>query len=337
MVYFTTMQQKYQFIFSANPEPHRARTKEILKKHPQIRNLIGKNPMSFVAILSLVTAQIAISMLLANQSWWLIFGVAYLVGAFIDHSLFVLIHECTHKLVFKSPVANKLAGIFANLPLVFASAMSFEIYHIKHHSFQGVEDLDGDLPTQGEAKLINKYFIGKAIWLLLYPFWQLFRLARLKEIKAFTPWVWLNWLVQIIAMTAIVYFFGWKTFVYLLISFFFSVGLHPLGARWIQEHFITFGNEQETYSYYGNFNSIAFNVGYHNEHHDFPSVPWNKLPLIKKTANEYYSNLHSHNSWISLWVRFLFDQEITLFSRIKRKNRNSVPFNDESKPDVEME
>ncbi|MFY8090879.1 MAG: fatty acid desaturase [Chitinophagaceae bacterium] len=330
------MSNKLQFIFTARPEPHRDRTKEILKTHPEVRKLIGKNPVTFLYILLLVSVQILLAILLYNQSWWLVVGIAYLIGAFLDHSLFVLIHECTHKLVFKSPVANKLASIFANLPLVFASAISFEIYHIKHHSFQGVEDLDGDLPTEGEAKLINKYFIGKAIWLLLYPFWQLFRLAKLKEIKAFTPWVAFNWLVQILAIGALYYFFGWKTVIYLLISFFFSVGLHPLGARWIQEHFITFGDEQETYSYYGNFNSIAFNVGYHNEHHDFPSVPWNKLPLIKQTANEYYSNLHSHNSWIKLWVRFLFDQEITLFSRVKRKNRNKVPLHDESKPDVEL-
>jgi len=31
---------------------------------------------------------------------------------------------------------------------------------------------------------------------------------------------------------------GPKALLYLLISFFFSVGLHPLGARWIQEHYL---------------------------------------------------------------------------------------------------
>ena len=48
-----------------------------------------------------------------------------------------------------------------------------------------------------------------------------------------------------------------------------------MGARWIQEHYLTHG-EQETYSYYGPLNTVAFNVGFHNEHHDFPSVPWNR-------------------------------------------------------------
>ena len=122
----------------------------------------------------------------------------------------------------------------------------------------------------------------------------------------------------------------------LLSSFFFSVGLHPLGGRWIQEHYLTHNEEQETYSYYGPLNKMAFNVGFHNEHHDFPSVPWNKLPQIKSTAPGYYNSLISHNSWTKLFLRFIFDREISLFSRIVRKNRGAVAISDESKPDIDL-
>lgn len=134
------MQPKTNFTFSANPEPHRCRTKEILKQHPEIRQLIGKNKNTFWLTVLLVAMQLALGILVSNYSWWLVFIVAYFAGAFIDHSLFVLIHECTHKLVFKNPAANKLTGIMANIPLVFASSISFEKYHLKHHSFQGVYD-----------------------------------------------------------------------------------------------------------------------------------------------------------------------------------------------------
>jgi len=199
-----------------------------------------------------------------------------------------------------------------------------------------VHELDADLPNRWEAKLINNFFIGKVIWLLFYPAFQVFRISRLREIKPFDKWVALNWLACITFTAAIWYFMGPKAVIYLLSSFFFSVGLHPLGARWIQEHYLTHDEIQETFSYYGVLNTVAFNVGYHNEHHDFPSIPWNKLPTIKKTAPGYYDSLVSHKSWTRLFFRFLFDKEISLFSRIVRKERGKVALTDESRPDMDI-
>jgi sphingolipid delta-4 desaturase len=329
------MSLEKSFVYSNSPEPHRLRTKEILKENPAIRQLIGKNPNSFFIILFLVALQIGLSCLLVNQSWWMVFGVAYLIGAFADHALFVMVHECAHRLIFKNPIANRLAGILANIPQIFPSSVSFERYHIKHHSFQGVMELDGDLPNEWEAKLIDNYFIGKAIWLLFYPIFQVFRLGRLREIKPFDGWIALNVLVQIVFMGLVWVILGPKAMVFLVASFFFSVGLHPLGARWIQEHYLLNG-DQETFSYYGPLNTVAFNVGYHNEHHDFPSVPWNKLPQIRAIAPAPYNALVYHTSWTKLFIRFLFDKEISLYSRVVRSNRGKVPLTDESKPDAEL-
>ena len=115
---------KRDFIFSENPEPHRSRTKQILKNSPHIRNLIGKNPSTFLFICFLVISQIGLSWFLSGQPWWLIVTVAYLVGAFLDHALFVMIHECAHRLIFKNQAANKLAGIFANMPQIFPSSVA---------------------------------------------------------------------------------------------------------------------------------------------------------------------------------------------------------------------
>lgn len=329
------MLQKTDFVHSVKQEPHRLRTRQILRQHPDVRKLIGKNAYTIFAILGLVSFQVFMSWLLSGSSWWLIVGAAYLLGAFADHALFVMIHECAHHLLFKSRSANRLAGILANLPQLFPSSVSFERYHIKHHSFQGIHELDADLPNRWEARLINNYFIGKVIWLLFYPLFQVFRISRLREIKPFDKWVALNFFMEAVFITAICLLFGPKAIVYLLLSFFFSVGLHPLGARWVQEHYLTHG-EQETYSYYGVLNAVAFNVGYHNEHHDFPSIPWNKLPKIKQMAPDYYDTLASHRSWTRLFFRFLFDREISLFSRVVRKERGKVALTDESRPDMEM-
>jgi sphingolipid delta-4 desaturase len=328
--------KRSDFVYATGPEPHRARTRAILKAHPEVRHLIGKNPWSIAAIIGLVSLQVVGALLLANASWWWILAAAYMVGAFADHSLFVMIHECAHRLLFKNPAANRIAGMLANLPQIFPSSVSFEKYHIKHHSFQGNHDLDADLPNHWEAKLINNNFLGKALWFLLYPMFQAFRVSRLKEIKPFDGWTAANWALQIVFTAAMWWWLGPKAVAYLTLSFFFSVGLHPLGGRWIQEHYLTHNEEQETYSYYGPLNVVAFNVGFHNEHHDFPSVPWNKLPELKQQALPFYDSLKSHRSWTKLWLQFLFSRELSLFSRVVRKNRNAVPLADVSKPDTDI-
>ncbi len=134
---------------------------------------------------------------------------------------------------------------------------------------------------------------------------------------------------------ALLILFGPKALVYLLLSFLFGIGLHPLGARWIQRHYLINGGTQETFSYYGPLNKLAFNVGYHNEHHDMPSVPWNNLPKLRRLAPEAYEDLAYHTSWTKLLFRFLFDREVTLYSRVVRAERGGVKLDDTVKPDIE--
>ncbi len=323
------------FTRSAAPEPHKARTKAILKQHPEVRRQIGKNPWSFAAIVGVVALQLGLAFLLRDAPWWAILLVAYVVGAVADHGLFVLIHECAHNLLFKRPAWNTLAGILANVPSVIPSSVSFKRYHLKHHSFQGVYELDADIPSVWEAKLIGNSAFRKAMWLLFFPFFQMLRPLRIREISLMDRWVALNMAVVFAVDIVVFMTLGPRAFLYLLASVFFSVGLHPVGARWIQRHWLV-DDEQETYSYYGLMNKLAFNVGYHNEHHDFPSIPWNRLPSLKEAAPEYYEELKSHTSWGRLLLQFIFDPRLSLFSRMVREERNGRPLQDESIPDVEL-
>ncbi len=311
------------FLQSSSEEPHIQRTKDIIKKYPEIKKLMGRNPNTFWYALVIVVFQIGMAIFLKDQPWWMIVLSAFCIGAFANHGLFVLIHEFTHNMVFKSRIANLWCGIMCDLPNGFPSSVSFRKYHLKHHAFQGHHDIDADIASYWEAKLIGSNFIGKSFWLMFFPVFQALRPPRLKAIQFQSSWVWVNLLTLVAFDIALIYFFGPMAFLYLMASFFFSVGFHPLGARWIQEHFLV-APPQETYSYYGPLNKLAFNVGYHNEHHDFSFVPWNNLPKIREIAPEYYNTLVYHESWTKLWLKFIFDKELSLFSRIIRSDKGGL-------------
>lgn len=127
--------------------------------------------------------------------------------------------------------------------------------------------------------------------------------------------------------------------IYFIMSSFLAGSLHPCAGHFIAEHFVWDGTDQETYSYYGPLNILAYNVswfalphtlvgklilfslvqvGYHNEHHDFPSVPWTRLPKLRALVPEIYDAIPSHPSWPMVTFNFIFDKNVGLFSRVKR-------------------
>jgi len=321
-----------RFYHSITEEPHIQRTKEIIKKYPQIKKLMGRNPNTFYYTFGLVLFQLIVAYIVSDKSLWIVAAAAYCIGAFVNHALFVLMHEFTHNMVFKKKVYNLWGGILCDIPNAFPASVSFRKYHLKHHAFQGHYDIDADLPSGWEAKLIGSNFLGKSIWLLFFPLFQALRPIRLKEIQFANKWVYINSLTVILVNLLVYYYMGLYALIYFVFSFCFSVGLHPLGARWIQEHFLV-APPQETYSYYGILNKLAFNVGYHNEHHDFAFVPWNNLPKIRQIAPEYYDTLVYHTSWTKLLLQWIFDKELSLFSRILRSDRGGIKLSKDTESD----
>lgn len=176
-------------------------------------------------------------------------------------------------------------------------------------------DMDGDMASHWEANLIGNSPIRKALWLMFFPLFQITRPPRLKAISMWSRWTVVNILFAVAYNTFIIWFCGWNGLLYLAFSFFFSIGLHPVGARWISEHYNVENDDQETYSYYGPLNIPAMNVGYHNEHHDFPAIPWNNLPKLRNMAPEFYNTMAYHTSWTKLLFAFIFDPRYTLHSR----------------------
>jgi len=253
--------------------------------------------------------------------WCTTLIIAYVVGGTVSHSLQLAVHELSHNLCFESIVANRILAIFSNLATGLPSAVTFTRYHMEHHQYQGVDGIDVDIPTDAEVRFFTNS-AKKALWVFLQPFFYALRPMVVKP-KQPTYWEGINWTSQITFDILIIYLTGGKGFLYIILSTLLGLGLHPAAGHFIAEHY-QFVKGQETYSYYGPCNWLNFNVGYHYEHHDFPKIPWSRLPKVARIAPEFYKDLPYYTSYISVMKRYITDPTIGPFSRIKRKTTASA-------------
>jgi len=55
---------------------------------------------------------------------------------------------------------------------------------------------------------------------------------------------------------------------------------------------------------------MFLNICYHNEHHDFPNIPWSRLPLLTQKAPEFYLNLKYYTSYTQVLFEFFLNRGI---------------------------
>lgn len=292
------------------------------------------------------------------------------------------IHEISHNMAYGTarPLANRIFGMFANLPLGIPLSISFRRYHLDHHRYQGDEILDVDIPTFFEASLFTSP-LRKTIWCILQPFFYFLRplFIHPKPVNIFEV---INTLVQLACDTLIVYLFGWHVLAYTIGGAILGTGLHPVAGHFISEHTLMFehsakGSKEleidsvekvdknnvnynddcenkftrdkisnndsckgesfvntikgdgsflipETCSYYGILNWLTFNVGYHVEHHDFPSIPGSRLYKLKEIAPEFYANLNYHSSWTYVLWKYIMDPNISPAARVRRPHKERI-------------
>ncbi|KAH0858463.1 hypothetical protein HID58_086724, partial [Brassica napus] len=186
------------FFWSYTDEPHASRRRQILSRYPQIKELFGPDPWAFLKVTLVVILQLSAAATLHDSGWLKILTIAYFFGSFLNHNLFLAIHELSHNLAFSTPVYNRCLGIIANLPIGVPMSVTFQKYHLEHHRFQGVDGVDMHVPTYTEAHLVTN--IGLDV--------------------------------------SVVLFFGWRSFAYLILSTFVGGGMHPMAGHFISEHYV---------------------------------------------------------------------------------------------------
>jgi sphingolipid delta-4 desaturase len=224
---------------------------------------------------------------------------------------------------------------------------------LEHHKYLGEDGIDVDLPTRLELLCLNNVLGKVFFWFVSfawsYPqlqfnstrnstFQILFYALRPGFVRSQKPtyWHFIGIATQLSFDFLVATYVpgGMCILIYLIMSSFWAGSLHPLAGHFIAEHYVWDNLQQETYSYYGWMNILAYNVsafpfrwsswtnslqvGYHNEHHDFPSVPWTRLPALRALAPEFYDTIPSHPSWPMVVINFIRDRNVGLFARVKR-------------------
>jgi len=95
----------------------------------QVTKLCGPEPLTKYVVTGVVALQLLLAHLLRDTSFWSwkFWAVAYVFGATSNQNLFLAIHEISHNLAFRSPLANRLFAIFANLPIGVPYSASFRV------------------------------------------------------------------------------------------------------------------------------------------------------------------------------------------------------------------
>ena len=177
------------------------------------------------------------------------------------------------------------------------------------------------MPTAFEKKYIKGTLL-KTLWLSLQIVTYSVRPMLIKSYKL-TNYHYLNIFSQLAFNSLIYTYYGTTPLIYYIMCDLIAGGLHPCAYHFISEHYLLNKNsnssKQETFSYYGILNYLTWNVGYHNEHHDFPYVPWSRLSKVRKIVKEYssdfYENIVSYDSWYKIFSKFIINDNVSLHNR----------------------
>lgn len=291
-------------------EPHAIRRDEIIKRHPEVKQLFGPDPLSFLFATVLVAMQLTLIFSLASAPWWLVVATATLVGSICNHGLMQAIHECAHGLVFgrSRRSLNDALAIACNLPIGMPCAIAFRRYHSEHH--RALNECSGDpgMPSAIESRIFWRNRLGKCLWVLWQGPLYMLRPLWVSGPEAPNARLLINQTLQVSFNATVFFLLGYKSFYYMFASTFIGMGPHPIGCHYIAEHYMW---KRGTLSYYGAWNPLAWNIGYHNEHHDFPYVSAWRLPTLRSLAPEFYRrpNAGVCTSWFATVLDFIGDDD----------------------------
>jgi len=174
---------------------HGKRRSAIQRDHPEIAELFGCFPATFVLGLANSSLHSLVCLYAMHQSYLVGLLLAATVGAVSKMYMFMIAHECSHNLVFPRGwhLARQLGLHLSTVPSLGLTVYEYYAYmHIGHHSVlgnipgkvdsihEGGVDIDGDVFSVNTSMLLNRlpggshrqhsglhYLAARRPWILL--------------------------------------------------------------------------------------------------------------------------------------------------------------------------
>jgi fatty acid desaturase len=297
---------------SQNPvveHPHNT-TRLVPERLPpaKIKELSRLEPSRAVATTAVQWAAIAAAIALCTELWNpVLYALAVLVIGSRQHALLILGHDASHFRILNVRWQNDL---FANLFMMwptFASVEGFRKFHGTHHQYT-------NLPTDGNRHIWYTHDAAGE----LAPDWQFPKTRMglvwllLRRAAFLTGLFWIvrgligstlipspGWMraarfgFYASTAAALTYFSAWPAFLLYWIVPFCTWHIAAQYIRLICEHSAVVSDEEEYAitrttipTWLESIFILPCNVGYHLEHHWYPSVPFYRLPELHQALME---------------------------------------------------
>jgi len=222
----------------------------------------------------------------------------------------VLLHEASHRSLFKKPIINDAVGFLCGLPILLPVS-GFRTNHIGHHarrSSQG-DPQDAAFPRLDKATTLAAHllvFLVKAYaFILILPTSVIVRADRRTRYQILVEYglltVFYAGVFWLFPFTLV-----WKLWLLPLL-----IGALFTQLRAIAEHGLTTRGNVFTATRTVTSNRLASfmmcNINYHLEHHLFPAVPWYNLPKLHRLLQEEYrrAGASSYSSYTAFFSDFI--------------------------------
>jgi fatty acid desaturase len=276
---------------------------------------IWKHSRLDAIMLGLSIAQFGLTLLFALT--WARLSLPVRIAGFVAlvvmtvYNIIVVSHLFTHTAWFNTPLLNRLVSMLNSIN-IGQSVQAYELMHVRnHHRYnndqQGADGHTKDLSStfrdgsDGEHVGVFRYAVLGAIESLVSIVRALLSVTRLWRVatneqelmtlcaKASAKRAWELRQVQLdrLAQFAGVCLFAaisWRWFLFCYVPAFF-VSLALVNVQNYYEHYGAAPENRyaNSVSYYGPlYNRLAFNDGYHQEHHLRPLTHWTQMPRVRR-------------------------------------------------------